>query len=325
MNSLRNKRILITGGAGFIGSALAHRLANENSVIIYDNFNRNFSIKESQHSDIFSIIKGDVTDYQLLEDLSKTRALENIDIIIHCAAICGIDTVEKYPTKTMEVNLLGTANLLKIAIKKEVEQFIYFSTSEVFGTSVFQKPETSITEIGKVGELRWSYAVSKLAAEHLVRSYFTEFNLPITIIRPFNIYGPGQIGEGAIQRFISAAIQNKTIKIYGNGIQIRSWCYINDMVGAILLCLGKPDVALGEVFNIGNPRATLTILELAQRIKQLSNSESKIVFIPKKNSDVELRVPNIEKAGNLLGYIPVVDLNEGILKTIQWYKKNIWK
>lgn len=319
---IKGRKILITGGAGFIGSALAHRLINDNTVVVYDNFSRGKSAEDLHGRDNYFEVKGDVLVYASLNRFLITKVLEGVDTIIHCAAVAGIDTVAKQPTKTMDVILAGTKNLLTLACKLKVKQFINFSTSEVFGASVFQKTERAETTVGMVGETRWSYAVSKLAAEHLVKAYATEFDLPVTIVRPFNVYGAGQIGEGAIQQFILRAINNEDMKIHGNGVQIRSWCYISDMIDAIELCLEEPE-AIGEVFNIGNPRATVTILELAKRIKRLAGSKSEIIHIPKDGVDVELRVPNIEKARKLLGYEPKVDLDEGIKKTIGWYSEKV--
>ena len=174
--------------------------------------------------------------------------------------------------------------------------------------------------MGAVGEARWTYAISKLAGEHLAHSYYKEFGLPVISLRPFNIYGPGQVGEGAIHAFVTRALKNEDILIHGDGDQIRSWCYVDDIVDGILLCLEKRE-AIGEVFNIGNPKGTITILSLAQKIVDICESKSKIVFVPKSYIDVELRIPRIEKAKKILGYEPKIDLDKGIKRTIEWYKK----
>ena len=317
---LSQSRILITGGAGFIGTALTKRLIDDNLILIYDSFGRD-ALKNtnlSSHPNI-KIVKGDVLDSSHLETVFSDFKPE---IVIHMAAVAGIDTVIKSPINTMKINIVGTANVLE-ATKPFVgiiKRFVDFSTSEVFGTNAFKLEEESSVNLRPVGEARWVYAVSKLASEHLTYSYYRELNLPIVIVRPFNVYGPGQVGEGAIHVFVKRAINNEEIQINGDGDQIRSWCFIDDMVAGILLCLEKKE-AVGEVFNIGNPRSTITILELAKKIVNLSGSKSKIVHVPRNYIDVELRIANIEKAKAILNYSPNFDLDEGLLKTIEWYKK----
>lgn len=316
---IKNKKILLTGGAGFIGTKLCSLLADENEIFIYDNLHRN-SIKATNlldHKNV-QLFKGDVLDFPQLKQLvAKVQP----QIVIHLAAIAGIDTVIKSPTTTMRVNLLGTYNTLE-AIKPfidKIERFIAFSTSEVFGSYAYKLEETHSTNLAPVGEARWTYSVSKLAAEHLVNSYHKEFDLPAVILRPFNVYGPGQVGEGAIHTFVTRAIAEQEIQIHGDGDQIRSWCYIDDMIQGIMLCLEEKE-AIGNVFNIGNPRGTVTINSLAEKIVQLSNSKSRIVHVPKTYVDVELRIPNIEKACEILGYQPKVSLDEGLNRTIEWYR-----
>jgi len=316
---IKNKKIFITGGAGFIGTALCSRLIDKNEIVIYDSLRRN-SIKDT---DLLSrgnltLVKGDVLDKKRLE-----KAIENSDIVIHLAAIAGVDTVLKNPLDTLKINLIGTYNVLESARKHcDLERFVNFSTSEVYGPYAYKLNENSNITIGTVGEARWIYANSKLTAEHFTFSYYKQFNLPVVSIRPFNVYGPGQVGEGAVHVFVVNALKNNDIQIHGDGNQIRAWCYISDIVDATLLCIEKKE-AIGDVFNIGNPRSTITILNLAQKIIQLSNSKSKIVFVPKNYVDVELRVPDIEKSRRKLGFEPKVDLEEGLKRTIEWYKNKL--
>ena len=260
MKLIKRKKIFMTGGAGFIGSSLAKKLIQSNKITIYDTFTRD-AIKNTslaKHPNI-KLIKGDVLNSESLK-----RAAKGNDIIIHLAAVAGIDTVIKSPTRTMEVNMLGTHNALKAAkAAGKIERFIDFSTSEVYGSYAYKLEERDDTKMGAVGEARWTYAVSKLAGEHLAHSYYKEFGLPAVSVRPFNIYGPGQIGEGAIHAFVTRAISNENINVVGNGGQIRSWCYIDDIIDALLLVITKKE-AVGEVFNIGNPRGTVNILNLAK-------------------------------------------------------------
>ena len=320
---IEGKKLFITGGAGFIGTSLIKRLIVDNEIIVYDNLSRN-ALKDSglwSHPNL-RVVQGDILDYELL----KASIPKDVNFILHMAAIAGIDTVIKDPVKTMEVNMIGTYHVLKalreLKLLDKVERFINFSTSEVFGITAFRVDEKAPTNLQPVGEARWTYSVSKLAGEHLTYSYYKQYGLRAVTIRPFNVYGPGQVGEGAIHHFVVRAIKNEPLIIHGDGDQIRSWCYIDDMVEGILLCLEKEE-AIGEVFNIGNPKGTITILGLAEKVIQLAGSSSQIVHVPKTYVDVELRIPNIEKAKTLLGFEPKVDLNEGIKRTIEWYRNKM--
>ena len=157
---------------------------------------------------------------------------------------------------------------------------VCFSTSEVFGQQAFRSTETDSTVMGQVGEARWTYAVSKLAEEHLAIAYHQEKWLPTTVVRPFNVYGPGQVGEGALRNFIQRAINGEPIQIHGDGTQIRAWCYVDDMVEGVLLAMSHPK-AVGESFNIGNQRAVTTIYGLASAVVRVLESSSPITFARK--------------------------------------------
>lgn len=317
---IKGKCIFVTGGAGFIGTSLCQCLANDNEVILYDNLWRN-AVKDSEllnHPNV-RLIVGDVLDKQKL-----VESVKGAQIILHMASIAGVDTVMRHPILTMKVNLLGTLNLLE-AIESQMEQverFVFFSTSEVFGSYAYKRRETETTNLQPVGEGRWTYSVGKVAAEHLVYSYYQVHGLPTVSVRPFNVYGPGQVGEGAVHIFIDRALRDLPIQIHGEGDQIRSWCYVDDMLQGILLAL-EEETAPGHVFNIGNPRGTVTILSLAEKIVALANSNSTIIHIPKNYVDVELRIPSIDQAQEMLGYEPKMDLNEGLERTIEWYRSRL--
>ena len=315
---ISNKRILITGGAGFIANRIIARTVEANHIIVYDSFLRDTLSRSSYagHKNL-TVVKGDVLDYSKLND-----SVRGADIIIHAAAIAGIDSVMKSPTATMRVNMIGTANLLEAArVNRIRDRVVEFSTSEVFGSHAFKPTEESEAVAGSAGEARWCYAVSKLAGEHLAKAYYREFGLPVVSVRPFNIYGPGQMGEGAIQVFVRRALKNEQIEILGDGDQIRAWCYVEDFVDCLMLCVEHP-AAIGESFNIGNSRAVMTTYGLAQAVCRILNSKSKIVFTPARSAEVELRVPSVEKAFNVLGFKAKVDLEEGILRTAEWYRQN---
>ncbi len=316
---IKNKRILLTGGGGFIGSRLAELFSKENEILIYDIFARDSLKYKKINLKNVKIVNGDITDYEALK-----KATEDFkpQIALHLAAIAGVDTVINNPVKTMEVNILGTFNFVR-ALEKysgKLERVVNFSTSEVLGAYAYKSSEKSNTNLAPVGEGRWTYSISKVSGEHLLYSYYKTRGYPAVSIRPYNIYGPGQIGEGAIQIFIKNAVLNKDIHIHGDGDQIRAWCYIDDMIEGTILCLTNKK-AVGEIYNIGNPKGTITISSLAEKIVLLTGTKSKIKYIPKNYVDVELRIPSIEKAQKVLGFKPKIDLTEGILRTYKWYKK----
>jgi len=315
---IKDKHIFITGGAGFIANTLIRHYIDHNKITIYDNFHRDTisNSEVSKHPNL-KIIKGDVLDFELL-----CSSMKGANIVVHAAGIAGIDTVIKDPVRTMRVNMIGTSNALEAArINGISDRLIDFSTSEVFGSMAFRSSETDQTVSGSAGEARWTYAVSKLAGEHLAHAYYRQYKLPIVTVRPFNVYGPGQTGEGAIQIFIKRALKNEDIHIDGDGNQIRAWCFVDDFVECLVKCI-EDERAIGESFNIGNSRAVITILGLAQTVCRVLNSSSKIIFDPPLSADIAIRIPSVEKTFNELGFKAKVDLEEGILKTSEWIKKH---
>ncbi len=316
---LQGQRIFLTGGAGFIGTALVRRLAEQNHCVVYDLLRRNAlgAAGLDKHANV-TLIKGDVRDQP-----GMIKAMEGATHVIHLASIAGVDTVLKDPVLTMEIALEGTMNALRAAQQiGKVKRFIDFSTSEVFGTHAYRVAEGDVTTLGAVGEARWTYAVAKLATEHLAHNYAKQYGLPTVSIRPFNIYGPGQVGEGAVHAFVVRALKGEPITIHNEGDQIRSWCYIDDIVDGILLSL-ENDNAIGHAFNIGNPRSTVTIYQLAQLVIRLANSRSDIKFVPWNFADVELRIPDVKKAAELLDFRARVDLEDGLMRTIVWYREKL--
>ncbi len=315
--SLHGKRILVTGGAGFIATTLARRLVEDNEVLALDNLHRDAltGTDLTEHPN-FTFRQGDVLDAELMHELAKGATH-----IVHCAAIAGVHTVLESPVRTMRVNMIGTYNVLEAAAGTldSLERLIDFSTSEVFGTHAYNVNEGQVSTIGSVGEARWTYAVSKLAGEHMTHAYHDEFAVPTVTVRPFNVYGPGQIGGGAIRAFIEAALAGEDLIVRGDGSQIRAWCFVDDMVEAVLLGLDRPE-AVGQSFNVGNPRSAVTIFDLAQRVKRLTGCAGEIRFAPLDYVDVELRIPNVGKARELLGFEARVELDEGLERTIAWYR-----
>jgi UDP-glucose 4-epimerase len=315
---LTGKRLFITGGGGFIGSTLCARLVEDNEIVIYDNGRRD----ALRHTDLakhknITLVRGDVLDYE-----SVLKHMQGCQMVVHLAAIAGVDDVFNHPVLTMKVNMIGTYHVLEAAFQNRMEMVLDFSTSEVFGSYAFRVQEGDVTSLGAVGETRWTYAVSKLATEHLAHNYYKEHGLPTASIRPFNIYGPQQVGQGAIHAFAVRALRGEELVVHNDGSQIRAWCYVDDIVDGVVLALTRPE-AVGQAFNIGNPRSVVTVYNLARDIIRASNSTSKIRFDTVDRADVELRIPSITKARQLLGFEPKVDLEEGLQRTIEWYRRHL--
>lgn len=314
---LVNSKIFITGGAGFIATRLTRELADDNLIVLFDNLHNN----AYQHTDLMNhpnvkLVKGDVLDQAGIEAAMDP----DIEHVIHCAAIAGVDTVISNPVKTLEVNINGVFNVSKACLKlKNLKRFVDFSTSEVFGQHAYNVDEFSISPKVTIGEGRWTYAISKLAGEFITHWSHKQYGLPSVTVRPFNIYGPNQVGVGAIHHFVVRAINGDDLIIHDEGAQIRSWCYVDDFVHGVLLTLVNNN-AVGRSYNIGNPRSTVTVYQLAMLIHKIANSKSNIVFKKMGYEDVALRIPNIGSAREDLGYEPHVELEEGLMRTVEWYR-----
>lgn len=313
------KRILITGGAGFIGSALAEKLVNNNQITLLDQTFSAGPIHFSSlvgHPNVKTVV-GNILDFDL------RTLVQDTDVVVHAAAILGVGRVCRAGRETLETNYVGTSRLLKaMDANPNLERFIYFSTSEVFGVNSYRVDEGCSPTVGPIAESRWSYAMSKLAGEHLVASYFRETQLPITIVRPFNIFGPRRTGDYALLRFVTSALLGEPLEVHGDGTQIRSWCYIEDFCDALQRMIVFPQ-AIGEDFNIGHPGNTVTVYDLAVKVIELSGSSSPIHFTNSPFPDISIRVPSPEKARRLLGYKPTYDLNTGLKLTIDWHRANL--
>lgn len=315
---LKNARIFITGGAGFIATKLIERLVDDNEIVVLDNFTRN-TLEHTpywNHKNL-TVKRGDVRDFNAVKE-----AMAGCDHVVHAAAIAGIDSVVRSPITTMEVNMMGTATVLKAAHETGgIKRIIEFSTSEIYGSHAFQVDESAEAAVGSVGEARWTYAVSKLGGEHFAHAYHAEHGLPTVTVRPFNVYGPGQTGEGALMIFIRKALRNEDIFIFGDGSQIRAWCYVDDMVNGVLCGLTHPN-AVGESFNIGNARTAVTIYNLAETVIRLAGASSKLIDKPPLSADIQLRIPQTSKAKDLIGFEAQVGLEEGIRRTLDWVKSD---
>jgi nucleoside-diphosphate-sugar epimerase len=296
---------------------LAEALADRNQVVLFDvGFDdRPVAFSALREHPNVRLIRGDIMDAAQV-----ARAAEGCDTVIHMAAIVGVQEVIRQPRKTIEVNLIGTRNVLEaFRDPGKLYRFVYFSTSEVFGGMSFRVEEHHQTSFGHVAEARWSYSIAKLAGEHLTFAYHREVGLPAVIVRPFNVFGPRRTGDHAVLQFAVRALRGLPIEIHGDGSQIRSWCYVEDFVDAVLRCLERPE-AVGQDFNIGNSQNTCTIYDLAQRIVAIAGSRSELRFTHIDFADIDLRIPMLKKAARLLDFRPRWDLERSLRTTVAWYR-----
>jgi UDP-glucose 4-epimerase len=315
---------LITGGAGFIGSHLAETLLDEgHEVDVIDNLSTG-SIRNVGHlkpHPKFKYVIDTLTNEPLLAEL-----IDRNDVIFHLAAAVGVKLIVEQPVHTIETNVHGTEVVLKHANKKK-KKVIIASTSEVYGKNVdVPFNEDADLVMGPTVKHRWAYACSKAIDEFLALAYYKERQLPIIIVRFFNTVGPRQTGQYGmvLPSFVRQALANEPITVFGDGTQSRSFTYIGDVV-ACLMKLVKEPRAVGEVFNIGN-KEEVTILKLAEMVKELTGSTSEIVFVPYDKAyeagfeDMPRRVPDLRKVQELVGYQPKVQLNEIITRVIEYFR-----
>jgi len=215
--------------------------------------------------------------------------------------------------------VVGTLNCLTASADAGVGRCVVFSTSEVYGRHAVDVDESDPAQIPPADEDdRWGYAAGKLEGEHLAMAFHRSGRLPTVVIRPFNVYGPRQVGEGAIRDMVAAALRGGPIKVKGDGTQVRSWCFVSDLIDATIAMLERP-AAAGKIFNIGNPEATVDSDGLAAIIARLSGGVP-ITRVPATGPDVQHRRPSIERATMLLGFRPAISLEEGIRRTIDWQR-----
>ncbi|ADQ41880.1 NAD-dependent epimerase/dehydratase [Caldicellulosiruptor acetigenus I77R1B] len=305
--------IVISGVCGFIGSNLAKRLIAENHTVIgLDNMltGSERNIESLMTNPNFVFVKHDVIKPIDLDD--------DIDWIIHLASPASPPKYLTYPIETLRTNSEGTRNLLELALKKNA-RFLYSSTSEVYGNpQVHPQSEDYWGNVNPIGP-RSVYDEAKRYGEALVMAYNRKFNLSTRIVRIFNTYGPGMDPDDGrvISNFVVQALKGEPITVYGNGMQTRSFQYIDDLIEGILKVM---EVEFYEPINLGNPEE-YTVLELANKVLQLTKSKSTIIFKPLPENDPERRKPNIDRAKKILGWEPRVDLEEGLKRTINYFKE----
>ena len=280
--------------------------------MLFDNLRRNSLASTSlTSSSNIELVEGDIRDRAAVLDVVRCA-----DAVLHLAAIAGVSSYYDEPELTLRVNIEGTATVVDAVVEAGVSRLLYLSTSEVHGPQAHDVDEESPCAIGPSSDRRWVYATSKLAGEHLVLRGGEAHSIAATVLRPFNVYGPRQTGEGAIRNFCVAAVSGEPLLVYGDGSAVRSWCYVDDFVDAALLAL-RSDAAAGQVFNIGNPGATVDTNELAQLVASLTPS-AQVEPGSVTRAEVLYRTPVIAKAHRLLGFEPKVSLREGLERTLEW-------
>ncbi len=320
-------KALITGGAGFIGSHLAETLLERGWVVqVIDDLSTG-SIENIEHlksNSRFSYVLDTVMNRPLLVEL-----IDRAEVVFHLAAAVGVRLIVEKPVHTIETNIKATELVLELCSVKR-KPVLLTSTSEVYGK--LDRPQFAEEDdlvLGATSRSRWCYAASKIIDEFLAKAYFKQKSLPAVVVRVFNTIGPRQTGQYGmvVPRFIRQALQNQPITVYGDGTQRRSFCWVGDVVGALITLIGRTE-AYGDVFNVGHPK-DISIRELAAVIKERACSRSEIVFVPYEDAyeagfeDMNRRLPDISKLQRLIGYEPSLDLPEILDRIIAFERRRI--
>lgn len=313
-------RVLLTGGAGFVGSHLCEALlAAGHEVDILDDLSTG---SLDNLSAVASDPRAHTTIGSVMDEAVMAPLIDRADFVFHLAAAVGVKLIVEAPVRTIETNVHGTEVVLRQALKRRTP-VVVFSTSEVYGKSAdVPFTETADLVMGPTTKHRWAYACSKALDEFLALAYHKEFQQPVIIVRLFNTVGPRQTGRYGmvIPNFVRQALAGEPITVFGNGTQTRSFTYVGDVVVGLLGLMRTP-AAVGEVFNIGNDEE-VSIFDLARRVKALTGSASEIVLIPYDEAyeagfeDMPRRVPALGKIGSAVGYRPTVDLDEILRRVI---------
>ena len=308
------KKILITGGAGNIGSSLATKLLADasNYVVVVDNLSTGSRSKLPATTVAnFQFIKADANQFN---ELASIMLSYQFDYVFHYAAVVGVSRTLENPVMVLK-DIEGIRNVLDLSKNTGVKRVFYSSSSEVYGEPVTIPQYEETTPLNS----RLPYAVVKNVGEAFCRSYYQEFGLPYSVFRFFNTYGPGQSEDFVVPRFLRAAMQAEPIHIYGDGLQTRTFCYVDDNIESTLAIMNDPQ-SINQTFNIGSDEE-LSILELAKLVKQISGSSSPIVHLPPlKEGDMARRKPDISRMKNYLSH-PLITLEQGITKLYKNYSK----
>ena len=313
--------ILITGGAGFIGSTLADRLINENKIIVIDNFNDYYdpkikenNIKTNINNPNYKLYRGDICDENLVNKIFNE---DKIDCVVHIAARAGVRPSLENPLEYIKTNIYGTTNILDKMQKTNVKKLVFASSSSVYGNCKAEK----FSEDLKVTEPISPYAATKSACEQIIYTYSKLYNIQAICLRFFTVYGPKQRPDLAIRKFTELIEQNKPIPVYGDGTTMRDYTYINDIIDGIVSAINY-DKTPYEIINLGGG-SPVTLNEMIKTIEDVLGKKAIIERLSMQPGDVDKTVSDITKAKNLLNYNPKTTFKEGIKKFIEWRKK--WK
>jgi dTDP-glucose 4,6-dehydratase len=308
--------VLVTGGAGFIGSHLVDRLLEEGfRVRVVDNFFSGDQKNLAQHKDnkLFEFVEGDIRDF----DLVKT-VIKGVDFVLHQAALVSVPRSCEDPVLSNEINVVGTLNLLQACVDADVKRFVFASSCAIYGDSDL----LPITEDSPVKPLS-PYAIDKYACEEYARIFSETYGLETVGLRYFNVYGPRQkVGSysGVISVFVNCFLDNKSPTVFGDGNQTRDFVHVKDVVNANLLALAKENIS-GEVFNISSGKK-ITINSIIEIIQKIMDKKSEVFYAEPRSGDIRHSFANIKKAQNVLGYKPSVKFEEGLREVVKWYSTN---
>lgn len=320
MKTLKGKRVMVTGGAGFIGSHLIDRLIKEDLVSLYsiDNYflgnNRNLQSGQRQFPKL-RILKEDVTN---IDNIRRILIDEKIDVVFNLAVLPLLASLEK-PVFTVNSIINSSITFCELLREKLFKTLIHFSSSEVYGTAQYvpmdeRHPLEPCTP----------YAAAKAAADHIVNSYIKTFNINATIVRPFNNYGPRQNKKqyaALIPIVVNNILSHKPVIIYGDGKQTRDFIFVRDVVDATIEVYNNPETR-GKVINIASGKE-LSIFDIVHTIIRVMNSDTKIIYKPERPGDVRRHFADISLAKKLINFQPSTDMEKGLIETVEWYKNNL--
>jgi UDP-glucose 4-epimerase len=317
-------KILITGGAGFIGSHLADKLLDEgHEVHVIDNLSTGSlnNIIHNMENHRFHFVHEDISNYDILYDLCS-----KCNLIFHLASSVGVKYIMENPVKSLNSNILSSISIIKIAAELR-KRIVVFSSSEIYGKS--NSPELRENDDRVIGHsFRWSYSIGKAAAEYYCYAYGKEVDLDYVVVRCFNIVGPRQVGNYGmvLPRLVGQALRNEPMTVYDDGIQIRTFTHVSDLVNILKLVIENSETNK-QIFNVGSSNS-ISIIDLAKRIKAVANSSSEITFIPTREvfgsdfEDITVRIPSSDKVSSIIGKYKFLDINE-IINSVKLYKEDI--
>ena len=316
---IRNKNILITGGAGFIGSHLFERLiSNDNFIVVVDNFNDYYQGKTQNFKSItegfksnrdFKLIKGDLLNNGLYETINY-----DIDVIFHLAAQPGVRYSIEHAAEVTHNNITSTVNLFEYGLNEDIEKVVFASSSSIYGN-----PEYTPVDEKHPKDPISPYAVTKLCCEEYADYYFREYNLPVTSLRFYTVFGPRGRPDMAIRKFFNLIFKGKPINIYGDGTQLRDFTYVSNIIDGLILA-AEIEESSGKAFNLGCSDP-ISIDDLVNKMYKITGKAKNVKYTDERKGDVDITHADITKAKNILGYNPIVDIDKGLKLTYEWQKK----